>query len=392
MENEESNLEEETSEKPEGVLDEDSEIDKFEEEISNIEESNSEEDVLQDNINKINNKKESEIHKNNNSKNSKKKKTNNKSKPIKKQKIINEKKDSKEEQEETNEELNNDKDLVEHAVKAVEHISSETAQEMDENAENENIKKVEAALFIAGRFLTLQELVMLTDINPLMIKEILEKLIEKYNDNSGIEIIEKGEGWKMDVRQEHVSMINKLATGSAEFTKAEQETLAVIAYKQPVKQSVIIKIRGNKSYDHIKHFIDIGLVQAKKAGRTKELKLSDDFFEYFHLQKKGDGSTEIIGIEKNEEDEDININNNESDNKNILEENEQEDKSSKEQIDINKNLEEDEENEEEKEKDEKEVEKESDEGDGEEIESENEEGDEKEDSEEKTAEDEEKRD
>lgn len=233
------------------------------------------------------------------------------------------------------EELGEDKDLVGHAVKAVEHISSETAQEMDESAEIENTKKVEAALFIAGRFLTLQELVMLTDINPLMIKEILEKLIEKYNDNSGIEIIEKGDGWKMDVRQEHVSMINKLATGSAEFTKAEQETLAVIAYKQPVKQSVIIKIRGNKAYDHIKHFIDIGLVQAKKAGRTKELKLSDDFFEYFHLQKKSDGSTEIIGIEKDYE------NNNKSDNKNISEENEQEDELSKEQIDINDNLEED---------------------------------------------------
>jgi len=181
------------------------------------------------------------------------------------------------------------------------NITSETIKELDELKESENSKKIEAALFIAGRFLTLQELVMLTDINPLMIKEILEKLIEKYNDNSGIEIIEKSESWKMDVRQEHVSMINKLATGSAEFSKAEQETLAVIAYKQPVKQSVIIKIRGNKAYDHIKHFIDISLVQAKKAGRTKELKLSDDFYEYFHLRKKEDGSAEIIGIENNEE-------------------------------------------------------------------------------------------
>ena len=313
------------NEKNEEEVDEDSEIEKSESE------ENSE-------INEENNK--SEIHEDDNSKKPKKKKTDNKNENIEKQEII----DKKEDRE--NEELGEDKDLVEHAVKAVEYISSETAQEMDESAEIENTKKVEAALFIAGRFLTLQELVMLTDINPLMIKEILEKLIEKYNDNSGIEIIEKGDGWKMDVRQEHVSMINKLATGSAEFTKAEQETLAVIAYKQPVKQSVIIKIRGNKAYDHIKHFIDIGLVQAKKAGRTKELKLSDDFFEYFHLQKKNDGSTEIIGIEKDYE------NNNKSDNENISEEentekqeikkeeNNKEEESSKEQIDIDENLEE----------------------------------------------------
>jgi segregation and condensation protein B len=129
---------------------------------------------------------------------------------------------------------------------------------------------------------------MLTDINPLMVKELLIKLAEKYKEDSAIEIVAKENTWKMDVRQEYVGMINKLATGSTEFTKAEQETLAVIAYKQPVKQSVIINIRGNKAYDHIKHFRDIGLVVAKDVGHTLELALSDEFFEYFHLQKKGD--------------------------------------------------------------------------------------------------------
>ena len=182
-----------------------------------------------------------------------------------------------------------------------EHISSETAEELDEASEIANLKKVEAALFLSARFLKLQDLVMLTDINPLMIRELIEKLIEKYNsDNSAIEIVVKQDMWKMDVGEEYVNMVNKLATGSAEFTKAEQETLAVIAYKQPVKQSVIIKIRGNKAYDHIKHFIEIGLVQSKKAGRTKELRLSDDFYEYFHLQKKGDGSTELVVESTNE--------------------------------------------------------------------------------------------
>src|SRR3989344_3151932 len=175
--------------------------------------------------------------------------------------------------------------------------SAETIRDIEESSEIENLKKVEAALFISARFLTLQDLVMLTDINPLMIKELLLKLIEKYNkEDSAIEIIVKDNMWKMDVRQEYVSMINKLATGSAEFTKAEQETLAVIAYKQPVKQSVVIKIRGNKAYEHIKHFIDIGLVQSKRAGHTLELKLSDDFFEYFHLQSKGEGG-KIIAVE-----------------------------------------------------------------------------------------------
>ncbi len=208
----------------------------------------------------------------------------------------------KEDSEYSYEELKNEKDLVEHAAEAVEHLSSETAKELDESKEIENTKKVEAALFIAGRFLTLQELVMLTDVNPLMLKEMLEKLIEKYNsEESGIEIVEKGGGWKMDVRQEHVHMINKLATGNSEFSKAEQETLAVIAYKQPVKQSVIIKIRGNKAYEHIKKFIENGLVIGKRMGHTKELRLSDDFYEYFHIRDKKVERIENIENAKTEE-------------------------------------------------------------------------------------------
>lgn len=176
-------------------------------------------------------------------------------------------------------------------------ITSQTAKELDESREIENMKKIEAALFLSARYLSLNELVLLTDINPLMLKELIEKLTEKYNqENSAIEIIVKEKMWKMDVRQEYVSMVNKLATGSSEFSKAEQETLAVIAYKQPVKQSVIVKIRGNKAYDHVKRFIEMGLIKAKKLGHTKELKLSDEFYDYFHLQKN---SKEIIPIKDN---------------------------------------------------------------------------------------------
>ena len=183
-------------------------------------------------------------------------------------------------------------------------ISSETIKELDENKELENIKKIEAALFLSARYLTLQDLVLLTDINPLMLKESMDKLITKYNrDDSAIEIISKENMWKMDVGQEYVSMVNKLATGSSEFTKAEQETLAMIAYKQPVKQSVIIKIRGNKAYEHIKQFIDIGLVQSKKMGHTTELRLSDDFYDYFHLQNKEDVLDGPEEPEQNEEGE-----------------------------------------------------------------------------------------
>jgi len=174
-------------------------------------------------------------------------------------------------------------------------LTSQSQKELDNSSEIKNLKKIEAALFISARYMEVKGLVELTDINPLLLKELLEKLRALYSKReSAIEIIEKNGLWKMDIREEHSRMINKFATGNAEFTKAEQETLAVIAYKQPVKQSVIIKIRGNKAYEHIKHFVDIGLVKSKKSGRTKELSLSEEFYDYFHIKEKDMGDKKKV--------------------------------------------------------------------------------------------------
>lgn len=159
-----------------------------------------------------------------------------------------------------------------------------TLEEIDFSIETENTKKIEAALFIAGRFLSIQELITLTDVNPILLKKILSDLKDKYK-SSGIQIIERNGLYKMDVSEEHTHIVSKLATGSSEFTKAEQETLAIIAYKFPIKQSVLIKIRGNKAYDHVKNFVQMNLISKKKTGHTSELSLKENFYDYFHISK-----------------------------------------------------------------------------------------------------------
>jgi segregation and condensation protein B len=163
-------------------------------------------------------------------------------------------------------------------------ITRETLDEIEKLKERDAVKKLEAIFFVAGKFLSMSELVSLSDLNPLIIKEYIEKLKEKYNnENSAISIIEKNNMWKMDVQNEYSYIINKLATGSSEFSKAEQETLAIIAYKQPIKQSVIVKIRGNKAYDHISKFADFNLIKKKKQGHTHILTLSGEFYDYFNV-------------------------------------------------------------------------------------------------------------
>ncbi len=180
--------------------------------------------------------------------------------------------------------------------------TSKTIKEIDESKEKEDLKSLEAVFFISGRFLNMRDLISLSDLNPIIIRDLIERLKDKYNkDDSALEIVEKNGLWKMDVKQEYSHIINKLATGSSEFTKAEQETLAIIAYKHPIKQSVIIKIRGNKAYDHIKKFSELSLIKKKKIGHTHELTLSDDFYDYFSISEGEKNENPLLNEEINRE-------------------------------------------------------------------------------------------
>jgi segregation and condensation protein B len=168
-------------------------------------------------------------------------------------------------------------------------MSRKTAEELDNEKEKEALRLIESVLFVSGRFLSMSELISFSDLNPLIIRECLDKLKEKYNtEDSAIEIVERIEMFKMDVKPEYANVIHKLAGGKSEFSKAEQETLALIAYKQPIKQSVIIKIRGNKAYDHISKFVSLNLIKSKKEGHTNILALSEEFYDYFNVSSSAE--------------------------------------------------------------------------------------------------------
>ena len=183
-------------------------------------------------------------------------------------------------------------------------VSSATAIEIEEAKEKEDLRIVEALLFVSGKFLSMAELVSLSNLNPIVIKEIIEKLKERFEKNeSALEIVEKNGLWKMDVRSEYSHFVTKLATGDSEFSKAEQETLAIVAFKQPIKQSVIIKIRGNKAYEHLDKFESLGLIKRKKEGHTNILTLSEDFYDYFNV-KEGGKPFEQSDISSNDDEDD----------------------------------------------------------------------------------------
>ncbi len=71
-------------------------------------------------------------------------------------------------------------------------VTSKTFEEIDESREKEDLKKLEAVFFVSGRFLNMQELISLSDLNPIIINELIDKLKDKYEkQESAMEIVKK---------------------------------------------------------------------------------------------------------------------------------------------------------------------------------------------------------
>ncbi len=144
--------------------------------------------------------------------------------------------------------------------------------------------KVEAILFTTGRFLTLEEISSFSGVASLgYLKQILDEIKEDYKKRDGaLEIVNENNKWKLNIKKDYLYLTEKLLT-TTELDRPTQETLAIIAYKQPSIQVEVVNMRGNKSYDHIKKLKDEGFITAEKFGRTRLLKLTNKFYDYFDV-------------------------------------------------------------------------------------------------------------
>ena len=146
--------------------------------------------------------------------------------------------------------------------------------------------KLEALLFSSGRKMDIEELSRLSNAKTGDIQKTLEELKKDYeNKNSSVMIVNEGDSWKLTVREQFLPLVQKIIT-ETELSKTVVETLAVIAFRYPIKQSDLIKIRTNKSYDHLKELEQMGYITRQKHGRTNLIKLTQKFFEYFDLREE----------------------------------------------------------------------------------------------------------
>ncbi len=146
-----------------------------------------------------------------------------------------------------------------------------------------NEKKVEAVLFAVGREITTERIASLCALELPQAEEIITKIQADYEQKDhSLRIIQKENGWKLTVRDEFVPLVSSIVT-STELERPLMETLAVIAWKYPIVQSEIVKLRGSGAYEHMKILEEQGYVMKEKMGRTFKVRLTPKFFEYFDL-------------------------------------------------------------------------------------------------------------
>src|SRR3989344_2853011 len=149
---------------------------------------------------------------------------------------------------------------------------------------DEELKRVvEAILFAAARKLELEELSKLCRRADADILDILNEWKGQLDvSDSPTMLVQDGSAWKLTVREKYAAVIKKVVT-KTELPKSILETLAIVAYKVPVLQSKVVKIRTNKAYDHLNYLENSAFITREKSGRTKLIKLAPKFFEYFDI-------------------------------------------------------------------------------------------------------------
>jgi segregation and condensation protein B len=149
----------------------------------------------------------------------------------------------------------------------------------------QNLALIEAALYVAGRPLDINELgQVINSRSKKKVRKYTDIVIQEYiSRNSPMEILAlKDERYVLQVKAEFTSLIKKLVNRPL-LSSGPLKTLSYIAFRQPITQKRVIEVRGQHAYDHVKLLKDMGLIASERSGRSVALKTTDYFADYFGL-------------------------------------------------------------------------------------------------------------
>lgn len=145
-------------------------------------------------------------------------------------------------------------------------------------------RKIEALIFSFGDGISLEEIKKRTNADELLIKRNIAKLNKEYDERKSAFFIEnEGDKYLMKLRPDLLPVIKD--TMKIEMKKGTLMTLSVIALHDKIAQADLIKARGNVAYQHVKELIQRGLIEPYFVDGRKHLKLTENFFNYFDIEK-----------------------------------------------------------------------------------------------------------
>ena len=173
----------------------------------------------------------------------------------------------------TEEEIADEEELLAESFKSSEASETESDGEDQITATREELKPViEALLFVADEPLPFKQLCkVLGEVSEEDVQAALDELVADYEArNSGLDIREIAGGWRISTRPQNHEFIRKYLKSrpSARLSLPALETLAVIAYKQPITIPEILEIRGVSSSSAIKTLLEKRLIVTKGRKET----------------------------------------------------------------------------------------------------------------------------
>lgn len=170
---------------------------------------------------------------------------------------------------------------------------------------------LEGLLFVSGNEgLNIKQLIEIIDISEQEILNLINELKEDYqSDSRGITIEYFGNNYKLTTKSIHKDYYQKLAelTNIRNLSQSALETLAIIAYNEPVTRMQVDELRGVSSSQVIRNLIAKDLVKelgkSDALGRPNLYGVTDQFLDYFGLSSKD----ELPKIEEIKQDQDVEL-------------------------------------------------------------------------------------
>ncbi len=143
--------------------------------------------------------------------------------------------------------------------------------------------RVEAILFASGKPLSAREIAdALAVDDPRAVGRAVALLERSYSARrSSLEVRKVGDRFALQLQEPFVPVVH--AVTPVELAPRTVKALTLIAYHQPILQSVLVRMLGDVAYEEVQHLRGVGLVRTEPKGSTLELTTTRRFAEYFGI-------------------------------------------------------------------------------------------------------------